>query len=48
MVLNGSEATFSKKTEFKETEIICLKCSNGMQEVTKDEIELLPKAFIDF
>ena len=48
MVLNGSKVTFSKKREFKETEKICLKCSNGMQEVTKDEIELLPKAFIDF
>ena len=38
MLLNGSEVTFTKITEFKETEKICLKCSNGMQEVSKDEI----------
>ena len=48
MLFNGSEVTLNKKTEFSKTANICLKCDNGMQEITTGEIEVLPKLYVDF
>ena len=47
MQVDGSKVVFSKKKEFKETENICLKCGNDMQQVTTCKIEVLPKEYID-